>query len=153
MTTHWGTGASQVALVVNTPPADAGDIRDEGLIPGSGRSPGRRKWQPIPVFLPGESHGQRSLVGYSPWSHKELDMTEATQHTLLLWGTSKQWLKAAIRRDSEETEAHTSPAGWAKSHLLTPCPGLAWNHYFSVMCQKRPWRAGVGCTAGLAPGQ
>ena len=79
-----------MALVVNTPPADAGDIRDEGLIPGSGRSPGRRKWQPIPVFLPGESHGQRSLVGYSPWSHKELDMTEATQHTLLLWGTSKQ---------------------------------------------------------------
>ncbi len=36
----------------------------------------RRKWQPTPVFLPGESHGQRSLVGYSPWGHKELDMTE-----------------------------------------------------------------------------
>ena len=36
----------------------------------------RRKWQPTPVFLPGESHGQRSMVGYSPWAHKELDMTE-----------------------------------------------------------------------------
>ena len=36
----------------------------------------RRKWQPTPVFLPGESHGQRSLVGYSPWGRKELDMTE-----------------------------------------------------------------------------
>ena len=35
----------------------------------------RRKWQPTPVFLPGKSHGQRSLVGYSPWGHKELDMT------------------------------------------------------------------------------
>ena len=35
----------------------------------------RRKWQPIPVFLPGKSHGQRSLVGYSPWGHKESDMT------------------------------------------------------------------------------
>ena len=35
----------------------------------------RRKWQPAPVFLPGESHGQRSLVGYSPWSHQELDPT------------------------------------------------------------------------------
>ena len=34
----------------------------------------RRKWQPIPVFLPGESHGYRSLVGYSTWGHKELDM-------------------------------------------------------------------------------
>ena len=37
-------------------------------------------WQPTPVFLPGESHGQRSLVGYSPWTRKELDMTEVTQH-------------------------------------------------------------------------
>ena len=36
----------------------------------------RRKWQPTPIFLPGEFHGQKSLVGYSPWDHKELDMTE-----------------------------------------------------------------------------
>ena len=36
----------------------------------------RRKWQPTPVFLPGESHGQRSLVGYSPWGRKESDPTE-----------------------------------------------------------------------------
>ena len=42
--------------------------------------PWRRKWQPTAVFLPGKSHGQRSLVGYSPWGHKELDTTEATQH-------------------------------------------------------------------------
>ena len=38
----------------------------------------RRKWQPTPVFLPGESHGQRSLVGCSPWGHIELDTTEVT---------------------------------------------------------------------------
>ena len=43
-----------------------------GLIPGSWK----RAWQPTPVFVPGESHGQRSLVGYSPWGQKELDMTE-----------------------------------------------------------------------------
>ena len=43
--------------------------------------PWRRKWQPTPLFLPGESHGQRSLVGYSPWNHKESDRTEVTQHT------------------------------------------------------------------------
>ena len=36
----------------------------------------RREWQPTPVFLPGEFHGQRSLAGYSPWCHKESDMTE-----------------------------------------------------------------------------
>ena len=35
-----------------------------------------RKWQPAPVFLPGKFHGQRSLVGYSPWGHKESDLTE-----------------------------------------------------------------------------
>ena len=40
--------------------------------------PGRRAWQPTPVFLPGKPHGQRSLVGYSPWGCKELDMTEVT---------------------------------------------------------------------------
>ena len=40
-----------------------------------------RKWQPTPLFLPGESHGQRSLMGYSPWGRKEWDMTEqSTAH-------------------------------------------------------------------------
>ena len=38
--------------------------------------PSRRKWQPTPVFLPGKSHGQRSLVGYSPWGHRESDTPE-----------------------------------------------------------------------------
>ena len=40
----------------------------------------RRKWQPTPVFLPGESHGQRSLAGHGPWGRRELDMTEVTKH-------------------------------------------------------------------------
>ena len=39
--------------------------------------PWKRAWQPTPVFLPEEFHGQRSLVDYSPWGHKEFDMTEA----------------------------------------------------------------------------
>ena len=43
--------------------------------------PCRQAWQPTPIFLPGEFHGQSSLVGYSPWGCKELDTTEATQHT------------------------------------------------------------------------
>ena len=50
--------------------ADAGDARDMGLIPGSGRSPQRKKWYTTPVFLPGKCHGQRSLVGYSLWSRR-----------------------------------------------------------------------------------
>ena len=43
--------------------------------PWVGKIPWRRKWQPTPVFLSGESHGQRSLVGYSAWDHKESDKT------------------------------------------------------------------------------
>ena len=43
--------------------------------PWVGKIPRRRKWQPTPVLLPGESHEQRSLVGYSPWGHKEPDTT------------------------------------------------------------------------------
>ena len=51
----------------------AGDL---GSILGMRRFPWRRAWQPTPVFLPGESHGQRSPVGYSPWGRKDLDVTE-----------------------------------------------------------------------------
>jgi len=40
-----------------------------------------KKWQPTPVLLPGKFHGQRSLVGYSPWGHKELDTTEPLHFT------------------------------------------------------------------------
>ena len=46
-----------------------------------GKIPWRREWQPTPVFLPGEFHGQRSLVGYSSSGHKELDTTEQLTHT------------------------------------------------------------------------
>ena len=59
----------------------------------------RRKWQPTPVFLPGEFHGQRSLVSYSPWGSKELDMTckeldttERLTLPLLLWAKLKTGL-------------------------------------------------------------
>ena len=59
------TGAFLVAQVVKDLPAMQ-ETADQGSIPGSGRFP-RKAWQPTPVFLPGESNGQRSLVGYSPW--------------------------------------------------------------------------------------
>ena len=50
--------------------------KTHGFHPWVGKIPWRRKWQPSPVFLPGESHGQRSLVDYRPWDRKEPDMTE-----------------------------------------------------------------------------
>ena len=62
--------------MVKNPPASAGDGRGMGSITGLGRSPGEGHGDPF-LFLPGESHGQRSLVGYSPWGREELD-TETT---------------------------------------------------------------------------
>ena len=47
-----------------------------GFDPWVRKIPWRRKWQPTLVFLPGKPHGQRGLQGYSPWGHKESDMTE-----------------------------------------------------------------------------
>ena len=67
--------ASQVALVVKNPPASARDTGRQGLDPWIRNSPWRKEWQPTPGFLPGESHGQRSLAGCSPWGCKESDMT------------------------------------------------------------------------------
>ena len=65
--------------MVKNLPAKAGDMVS---IPGSRRPSWRRKWQPTPVFLPGESPGQSVLAGYSPWGHKEPDTTEHTHaHT------------------------------------------------------------------------
>ena len=59
--------ASQVVLVVKNPPANAGDTRGIGSIPGLGRSPAG---QPTSVFLPAESHGEKSVAGYSPHSSR-----------------------------------------------------------------------------------
>ena len=52
-----------------------------GFNPSVGKIPWRRKWQSTLVLLPGKSHGQRSLVGYSPWGRKESDMTERLHFT------------------------------------------------------------------------
>ena len=76
---------SQVALVVKNLPANAGDMRDLGMISW------RRARQPSPVLLPGESHGQKSLVGYSPQGHKESDTTEATAHVHVQWTVLCKW--------------------------------------------------------------
>ena len=62
-------------LVVTNLPTNTGGT---GFIPGVRKIPWMRAWQPTPVFLPGESHGQRSLVEKSPWGYTESDTTEVT---------------------------------------------------------------------------
>ena len=73
------SGASQVALGVKDPPANAGDVKRPGFDPWVGKI-APRAWQPTPAFLPGESHGKKGLAGYSPWGHKESDTTEVTKN-------------------------------------------------------------------------
>ena len=62
--------------MVKNPPANERDVRDVDSIPGSGRSPKGGHGNPLQLFLPGKSHGQRSFAGYSPWGCKQSDMTE-----------------------------------------------------------------------------
>ena len=59
--------------------------------------PLRRKWQPTPVLLPGKSHGWRSMVGYSPWGHKELDTTERLHfHFFTFFASGSQRIGASV---------------------------------------------------------
>ena len=69
--------------MVKNLPANSGDMRP-GFDPWVAKILWRRAWQSTLVFLPGESHGQRSLAGYSPGGRKELEVTEATEHDCVL---------------------------------------------------------------------
>ena len=69
---------AQVALVVKNPPANAGDLRDAGSIPESGRFPAGGRDNPLQYSRLENPHGWRSLADYSPWGHKESDTTEVT---------------------------------------------------------------------------
>ena len=126
-----------------------------GSIPGLGRSPWRREWEPTPVFLPGEFHRQRSLVGYSPWGCKEVNTTErltlciykfrllqiqdfctlnkphsyffSTSHPSSL---EKEPSEMILRTACDESTVYLSPPRW----------GLWWQCYPS----PHPWSR-VGC--------
>ena len=76
--------------------------------PWAGKIPWRRKWKPAPVFLPGESHGQRSLVGYSPWGHKQSDMSERLSSTHYIL---KDVSMAYMCDCSYTVSTHLSPGG------------------------------------------
>ena len=65
-------------LMAENLPANSGDKRRHQFDAWVRKIPWRRAWQPTPVFLPGESHGQKSLAAYGPQSQKESDMAEAT---------------------------------------------------------------------------
>ena len=67
-----------MVLLIKNLPANAGDIRDTGSIPGLGRSPREGHGNPLQYSCLENIHGQRSLTGYNPQGHKALDTTEVT---------------------------------------------------------------------------
>ena len=110
--------------------------------PWVGKMPWKRKWQPAPVFLPGESHGQRSLAGCSPWGRKESDTTEATQHAHMLKSVYVSSVSSA-----SWTTASTSPNIQVQdplpTNLLTQkgqTPPLSSSGPHSIWGRSTPWR-------------
>ena len=82
--------------------------------------PWRKKWQPTPVFLPGEFHGQRSLVGYSPWSHKESDTTLITTVTIIHMQEREAKEIEGDKLKSTSQVVRTSIVSWPFFQLLEP---------------------------------
>ena len=73
----------------------------------------RRQWQPTPVLLPGKSHGRRSLVGYSPWGHEELDRTDPTSlslFTFMHWRRKWQPTPVCLPGESQGREPGGPPS-------------------------------------------
>ena len=87
--------------MIKIPPAKEGDMRDTGSIPGSGRSPGGKHDNPL-QYSSGESQGQRSLAGHSPWNRREPGMTDACTHTgEIRMGIAHQWCTSPRRKHRE----------------------------------------------------
>ena len=78
--------------------------------------PWRRKWQPTPVFLPGEFHRQRSLVGYSPWGRTESNMTERLSLTHSLIITSFKPLFTQCERGAKQSQENSKRHLWQQSN-------------------------------------
>ena len=103
---HWPPAWAQLGpcrgfpggSVVKNPPANAGDIRDTGLIPGSGRSPGGGHGNPLQNSCLENPHGQRNLAGYSPWGHK---VRHEWSNLACMWGLvevqKKPWGASVLR--------------------------------------------------------
>ena len=101
----WGTSSSLVAQQKRIHL----QCRRLRFNPQVGKIPWRREWQPTPVFLPGEPHGQRSLAGYSPWGRKESDMTE--------WLTNNNWESLEMKVGEHQFSSWRVPLIW---YFLTP---------------------------------
>ena len=105
-----------------------------GFHPWSGKIPWRRKWQPTPEFLPGESHGQRSLAGYHPQGCKESAMTEQLRHISKRLGRKIFFNLSPSEKQTNKTQQHCFLEKWQyctesqeqpKSAQRRHCPGMS----------------------------
>ena len=98
--------------------------------------PWRREWQPTPVFLPGEFHGRRSLVGYSPWGHKESDTTERLSTSFqrrfrkhFLWAAFKEliilWKRRHVYKTRQSEESNRDRSRDAEGLISYKAPSRA----------------------------
>ena len=158
----------RASQLVKNVPANAGDMR-RGFDSWVGKIPWRSVWQPTPVFLPGESHGQRSLAGYSLQGRKESDTTEVTWRTQSRHAWKGVGRKEPTRNFGEQdATVHGKaenerldmtlvwqqlcfPQGWVsagKSHLFLGIPELGqgvrpsgvWESGFSQWKAEEDWR-------------
>ena len=95
--------------------------------------PLEKEWQPTPVSLPGKSHGQRSLAGYSAQDHKELDTTEQlSNNSIICWRSGARWEERGLFGNTEQ-ELHSVPPVYMPGVSLFP-----WTHLqhrnFTVTC-------------------
>ena len=119
--------ASLVAQTIKNLPA----VQETGFDSWVGKIPWRRKWQPVPIFLPGKSHGQRILAGYSPWGWKESNMTE--------WLTL-HYLKALVQLSHSVVSISLRPHGQQHARLPSPSqpPELVQTHVHQVSDAIQP---------------
>ena len=92
----------------------------------------RRQWRPTPVLLRGKSHGQRSLVGYSPWGRKESDATEWFHFTSLM-AESKE-LKSLLMKVKAESDKAGLKLNIQKTKIMASCPITSWKIHGETMC-------------------
>ena len=103
--------------------------------PRVGKIPWRIEWQPTLVFLPGESHGQKSLAGYSPWGHKQADTAERLTCTVTVGGTGN--MNRACERIQPSTE-------WKRSGPRGTCVGTDARDTEPGTQSREAWRAACG---------
>ena len=126
---------------VSALPCNAGDPVS---IPVAGRSPGERKWQTTPVFLPGKLYGQRSLVGYGLWGRKESDATEHLHCLALKPSFCSQIMSALIKQVKRTALWPSQQALWLAGTMSPSCLSS-----YQVCRALAMWRAPLCTTPSL----